>query len=295
MKTLFFTLVCCFSLSGLAKVEVRWMSVASIVLEDEKTVIFIDPMFTRAGVLNWLALSKLRSDEELVKSVLKDNNITKVDALFISHSHFDHSIDAPIVSKLTGGTLYVDQSSERIAKAYKEPKIKTLRIENLKPLQVGEFKITPILREHSPIRTFGFHFLPSPVPADFDFDFYDYHVGDTWLYYIEHPKGKIVIDQGSEPFIDRLKPFTQNADVLIQGIANRINDEAITAGYMDFLKPKVFMPLHFDNFIWRFDPKGGLSTLPQVRYEELMEMMDKKHVGIKMIRPEFGKKFTILE
>lgn len=272
------------------------MSVASVVLEDEKTVIFIDPMFTRAGVLNWLGISKLRSDEELVKSVLKDNTITKVDALFISHSHYDHSIDAPMVAKHTGGTLYVDPNSERIARAYKEPKIKIQRFENLKPLQIGDFKITPILRDHSPIRTFDFHFLPGPVPEDFDFGFYDYHVGDTWLYYIEHPKGKIVIDQGSEPFIDRLKPFTLAADVLIQGVANRLNDEAIVKGYMEFLKPKVFMPLHFDNFIWPFDPKGGLTTLPKVRYQELMGMMDEQHgKSVKLIRPEYGKKVTVLE
>lgn len=272
------------------------MTVASMVIEDEKTVIFIDPMFTRAGVLNWMALSKLRSNEALVQSVLKDNNISKVDALFISHSHFDHSIDAPIVAKLTGGILYVDESSERIAKAYKDPKIKTQRFQNLKTIQVGDFKITPIERVHSEIRTFGIHFLPGPVPADFDFDFYDYNVGNTWLYYIEHPKGKIVIDQGSEPFIERLKPFTQSADVLIQGVANRLNDEAITDGYMNFLKPKVFMPLHFDNFIWPFDPKGSLSTLPNVRYEELMNVMEKKHgKSLKVIRPVYGKKFTLLE
>lgn len=118
----------------MAKVEVRWFTVASLVLEDEETKIFFDPMFTRAGFQHWLNLSELRSDEKLIANVIKANQLEKVDALFASHSHYDHVIDAPMIAKLTGATFYVDGSSERVAKAYKDPKIKTQRIENLKPI-----------------------------------------------------------------------------------------------------------------------------------------------------------------
>ena len=97
---------------ALAKVEVRWFTVASLVLEDEETKIFFDPMFTRAGIQHWLNISDLRSDETLVASVIKEHKLEKVNALFASHSHYDHVIDAPIVSKLTGATFYVDGSSE---------------------------------------------------------------------------------------------------------------------------------------------------------------------------------------
>lgn len=276
---------------AIAAVDVRWFSVTSLVLEDEETKIMFDPMFTRAGIKHWLNLSELRSDEPLVAQVINDNGLEKVDAFFVSHSHFDHVIDAPVMAKLTGGIFYADESNERIVKAYQEPKIKTVRIENLKPIRVGKFTITPIKRTHSPIvRWMNFEYLPGPVPEDFNFGFYDYHMGETWFYYIEHPEGKILVDQGSEPFLDNLKPFTDKVDVVIQGIANRRNDEVILDGYVKALNPKIFIPTHFDNFFFGFDPEAEVSYLPGIKFEDIMEKMKKRFPEKKIINPEYGKK-----
>lgn len=286
-----------FSLSqALAKVEVRWFSVTSLVLEDGETKIMFDPMFTRAGIKHWLKLSVLKSDEELVKQVIKDNGLEKIDAFFASHSHYDHVIDAPTFAKLTGGTFFVDESNERIAKAYKDPKIKTILFANLKPIQIGKFKLTPIKRQHSPVlRWINFEFLPGPVPQDFNFDFYQYHVGETWFYYIEHPEGKILIDQGSEPYLDSLKPFTDRADVVIQGIANRRNDDVILKGYIKALNPKIFIPTHFDNFFFGFDPKAAVSFLPGIKYEDIMGKLKKEYPGKVIVDPVYGKKIELLK
>lgn len=279
-----------------AAVSVRWFSVTSLVLEDEETKIMFDPMFTRAGIKHWLMLSELRSDETLVAEVIKENGLEKINALFASHSHFDHVIDAPTFSKLTGATFYVDESNERIAKAYKEPKIKTSRIENLKPIQVGKFTITPIKRTHSPIiRWMNFEFLPGPVPEDFNFSFYDYHMGETWFYYIEHPEGKILVDQGSEPFLDNLKPFTDKVDVVIQGIANRRNDDVILEGYVKVLNPKIFIPTHFDNFFFGFDPKAEISFLPGIKFEDIMGKLRKANLDKMIVSPEYGKKIELFK
>lgn len=279
-----------------AKVEVRWFSVTSLVLEDGETKIMFDPMFTRAGIKHWLRLSELRSDEELVKQVIKDNGLEKIDALFASHSHFDHVIDAPTFSKLTGGIFYTDASNEIIAKAYQDPAIKTVRFENLKPIQIGKFKVTPIKRQHSPIlRWLNFEYLPGPVPADFNFGFYQYHMGETWFYYIEHPEGKILIDQGSEPYLDNLKPFTDRADVVIQGIANRRNDDVILKGYIKALNPKIFIPTHFDNFFFGFDPKAAVSFLPGIKFEDIMGKLKKEYPDKVIVEPEYGKRIELLK
>jgi L-ascorbate metabolism protein UlaG (beta-lactamase superfamily) len=278
-----------------AKVQVRWFTVASIVLEDEETKIFFDPMFTRAGIKHWLNLSNLRSDEQLITTVIKDNKLEKVDALFASHSHFDHVIDAPIIAKLTGGTFYVDGSSERIARAYKDPKIKTQRIENLKPIKIGKFTITPILRTHSHIRALGITYLHGPVPENFNFGFYDYHMGETWFYYVEHPSGTILVDQGSEPFLNSIQSFTNKVDVVIQGVANRATDEAIINGYIDLLKPSIFIPTHFDNFVFGFDPGSEVSYLPGVRLDVLLEKMKKAHPDKKILYPKYAEKIEIFK
>lgn len=280
---------------ALAKVEVRWFTVASLVLEDEETKIFFDPMFTRAGIQHWLNLADLRSDETLVASVIKEHKLEKVNALFASHSHYDHVIDAPIVSKLTGATFYVDGSSEIVAKAYKDPKIKTERIESLKPIKIGKFTITPILRTHAHIRSLGITYLYGPVREDFDFGFYDYRMGETWFYYVEHPSGNILLDQGSEPFLNSIHSFTNKVDVVIQGVANRPDDEAIVNGYTGALKPSIFIPTHFDNFVFGFNPKSEVSYLPGVKIDELLEKMKKAHPDKKIIFPKYAERIELFK
>jgi len=278
-----------------SKVEVRWFSVASLLLEDGETKILFDPMFTRAGIKHWLFFSKFKSDEVLVAKIIKEHQLENINALFASHSHYDHVIDAPIFSKLTGAMFYVDENSERVAKAYKEQKIKTQRFENFARIQIGKFTIIPIKRTHSPLRLLELNWLPGPVPVDFDFGFYDYKVGDTWFYYIEHPAGNILIDQGSEPFIDRLKPFTSKVDFLIQGIANRSSDDAILKGYIPFLKPSIFIPNHFDNFLFDFDPKAEISYLPGIKMDDLMNKIKKTYPEVNIVMPVFGRRIELMK
>lgn len=296
-KILILTSCLFLSLSQLqAKVEVRWFSVASLLLEDEETQILFDPMFTRAGFKHWLMLSPFKSDAALVSQVLRENNLVKIQGIFASHSHYDHVIDAPEVSRLSGAPFYVDENSHIIAKAYQDPKIQTIRIETDKKIKIGKFTITPIKRKHSPIRLINMEWLPGPVPKDFNFGFYDYHVGDTWFYYIEHPNGKILVDQGSEPFMKEIKIYTDKVDVLIQGIANRSGDEAILEGYTKELQPQMFIPTHFDNFLFGFHPEEKeISYLPGIKMKELMDKMKARHPQVKIEMPVYGQKIEVLK
>src|SRR5690606_24858140 len=113
----------------------------------------------------------------------------------------------------------------------------------LVPIQIGKFKITPFLRTHPSIQLLNYNFLPGQVTSDFNFYFYDYKVGDNWFYLVEHPAGNILIDQGSESFLQKIQSHVQKVDVLIQGIANRKNDEMILEGHLKTFKPRVYIPL----------------------------------------------------
>lgn len=277
-----------------ARVTVKWMTVASVVIDDGKTKLLFDPAWTRPKLKHWLNLDDFMSDEALVQKILKTNHLEKIDAVFSSHSHFDHVMDAPMVSKLSGAVFYTDPSSERIAQAYKSPKIRTIpQIEGRK-IRVGDFLITPLKRDHAQILHL-FFFLPGMVPLRQEgLSFWDYHVGDTWFYLVEHPEGKILVDQGSKPFVDVLKKETDKIDVLIQGVANRKNDEDIVDGYAKTFSPKVFIPLHFDNFFFDFND-GEESFLPGVKLEEILGSMKKAYPQMKVSRPYYGQEIIVLE
>ena len=297
-KTLFFTLMLFTVLaartgSAHAKVTAKWLTVASVAIDDGKTRLLFDPAWTRPGLGHILGWKKLRSDEELVSKILKQNGLDRVDAVFASHSHFDHVIDAPMVSKLAGAVFYTDESSERLAAAYKDKKIRTIGFTPFQKIRVGDFLITPMPRDHSQILHL-FYFLPGPVPEDADLSFWDYHVGDNWFYLIEHPEGNIVIDQGSHPAVDVLKKQTDKVDVIFQGVANRLSDDTIINGYVKAFNPKIVVPLHFDNFFFDFND-GEESDLPGVKLPEFLTNIKKAYPTMKVDKPLYGKTITILE
>jgi L-ascorbate metabolism protein UlaG (beta-lactamase superfamily) len=293
LKTLFFIILALANYKVEAAVTAKWLTVSSIVIDDGKTRLLFDPAWTRPGLKHWLNLSQFKSDEDLVKSILQTNALERIDAVFASHSHFDHVMDAPMVSKLAGAVFYVDESSERIANAYQEKKIRTIKIFPKQTIRVGDFVITPLPRMHSQILHL-FDFLPGQVPKDTNLSFWDYHVGDTWFYLIQHPEITILLDQGSEPNMDTLKPFAQKVDVVFQGIANRKNDEKIIDGYVKELKARQFIPLHFDNFFADFSA-GEEGLLPGIRIDALLEKMKKAHPAVSVDRPLYGKPITLLK
>ena len=295
LKLLILTLLSLMLNQAFARVEMRWLTVASVYLDDGKTRILIDPCFTRPGLMHWLNLEKIKSDEQNIRTILSKYDINKVNALFISHSHFDHSIDATMVAKITGGTLYVDRSSDRIARAYRDSSIKRLMINEMKAIQVGDFKITPIYRDHLPIKPFGVYFMPGEVPKDFDFDLWDYTEGENWMYYVVHPEGTILIDQGGDPRFEKISKFVSKADVLIQGVANRVSDENILNGYVTKLKPKVFLPTHYDNFFLDFKPEEPMVLLPFLKLEALMEKVKVALPSSKVVVPKFNEKIVLFE
>lgn len=293
-KTLFFIFALILtSKSAISAINIRWLTVSSVSIDDGKTRLLFDPAWTRPGWKHWLNLEKLKSDEKLVRSVLEKNQLNRLDAVFASHSHFDHVIDAPMAAKLGNGLFYVDENSERIAKAYNDPLIKTSRFKAEEKIKVGNFTITPLVRQHAKILHL-FPFLPGPVPHDCNLSFFDYHEGNTWFFLVEHPEGTVLVDQGSEAYPEALKKHTKKVDVLLQGLANRKSDESILKGHTKTYRPKVFIPLHFDNFFKDFN--GGEATeLPGMKLDEILGKIKRAYPTMQVNRPSYGKPMTVLE
>lgn len=271
-----------FPLLALSKVEARWLSVTSVYIDDGETRLLFDAAWTRPHFFHWLGISDFKSDEEVVDEVLKGQNITKLSAVFVTHTHFDHCVDAPLVAKKTGSKLFVSKSMLRIARAYKDSAI---RIKKLHPFQMGKFKISMYRRVHADILGL-FEFLPGTVPKDFDFGFYDYKVGESWIYLLEHPEGSILIDTSGDANLKWVAK-DQQVDVIFQGVANRKDNDAILDGYVKALKPTKFIATHFDPFMFGFRP-GPQTAMGNVDFPGLQKSFKDKAPQTEFIIPEYG-------
>jgi len=294
MKLLLAITIILFSLSLSARVNLRVLGVASILIEDENTKVLFDAPFTRPGLFHWLGIQKFKSNRGLVESVIKNHKLKKLDGVFISHSHFDHSVDAPMMAHLTGATLFADSNLKRMASAYKDINPKVTNAKNGEMIQVGHFKITPIEIQHEKI--LGIEFLPGNVPNNFDFDFYDYRVGNTWMYLVEHPAGIIMIAEAEQAHLKDFQAFRadiKKVDVLIQGIS-RNNKKELLDGYLTIFSPKTFIPTHFDNFFISYDHLE-FHHYPWSRFYRTMDWIKIKAPSTKVIMPRLGQVIPILK
>ncbi|MGZ4557674.1 MAG: MBL fold metallo-hydrolase, partial [Mycobacteriaceae bacterium] len=94
------------------------LGVSTILLQDDASAIMTDGFFfSRPGLLKSL-LRPLVSDEEIIAAALSRLGVTSLDALFVTHSHYDHALDAPVVAQRTGAELVGSRSAGQIAAGY---------------------------------------------------------------------------------------------------------------------------------------------------------------------------------
>ncbi|MBY0517838.1 MAG: MBL fold metallo-hydrolase [Bacteriovoracaceae bacterium] len=277
--------------SSHAALEAKWLGVSGISVTDGETTVLFDPVTTKANMFHWILNSVMNPDKEEVKAALKRWNISKADGILISHTHFDHASDVGRVAELTGATVYGGESLKRVA-TFQYPAVNFKYVKNKEPIQVGKFKVTSFLRGHAPIiHLLNWHFLQGEVPKDFKGNFYDYYDGDAWGFYIEHPEGNVLIDQGSH-YNDYYKELAGKVTAFFMGVANKKSLESLVNENIGTIKPKIVIPLHFDIFFLPFEAPASWH-MPGTNVEAVKEKTESTFKEIKFHIPTIGEAIAL--
>ena len=272
-------------LSAIASpLTLRWLGVAGVSITDGKTTLLFDPVFTKPSLFHWIFGSEFRSDPKRVSAGLKMAEINKADAVFSSHEHFDHSVDVAQVSAQTGASIYGGVSLRRLTQA--DPSLKTHfeSITSETPIQIGDFKVIPYQRAHAPIlHGIEWKFLPGEVSESFHFEFYGYREGETWGYRIEHPEGKILLDQGSHSFPPNLR-YAGKTDVYLVGVANKKSFDDLVENNIRAVGARLVIPLHFDVFFLQSESLES-QAMPGTELERISEYFQKNINHSKFLIP----------
>lgn len=227
-------------------VTVRWFGVSAVLISDGKHVLLIDPFFTRpAGLLSLVSNRAIAPDEGLIARSLDAAGVINLDAVLVSHSHFDHSMDAGVVAQRTGAQLLGSGSTANIGRGAGLTEDRIRAIVPGEPMKVGSFTVT-FLRSRHGGATKGWpggditQALTAPATR------LDYRQGGTYSILVQHPRGT-VLHHGSAGYEeDALRSV--KADVVLLGIAMVDDAAAYLRAVPERVGAKRLVPLHWDDF-----------------------------------------------
>ncbi len=263
-------------------VYLRWLGTAAVLISDENTGILIDPYVSRFGIFKVAMGLPLQPDLEAVARCVACLEGINIQAVVVSHSHFDHCLDAPYFARETGSLLIGSESAVNVGKGagLEDRYLRTVSPKQV--IQIGHFSLRWIESAHGPAFLGRVPFpgvidrpLIPPRPAR------DYKLGKTFSIMITHPAGAIV-HHGSAGFIEGMYEGMK-ADVVLLGIAGRSNSGEYLQNVPLQLEAKRVIPIHFDNFFTPLEKK--MKYLPGVKVNEFLTAADRyrNHFKIKMI------------
>jgi L-ascorbate metabolism protein UlaG (beta-lactamase superfamily) len=292
MKILFFIFVL-FPFQAFSQVTFKWLGITGFALSDHQTTIVFDPAITRPGFLDYLPFKTVQTDTTEVDYWMNRCEVKTVQATFINHAHADHVIDAPYVVKKFGGKLFGSSSVVNIGLGQGLSPEQLEEVKQGDKWIIGNFTIRPYLTPHAPhlldIMLMDGHIkTPLASPASV----WDYLVGDTFSYLIEHPNGTILYQAIAK--IHENDPLKNiKADALLLTIVNRSSTESLLEKRILPADPKVIIPLHYDNFFYKMKRQGEIDYFWNVNVNEFKEKMKKKSTS-KVLWPKYCEEVSLL-
>ena len=247
-------------------VSVRFTGTSTLIFSDGETTWMTDGWFSRPSPLA-LAFGRIQPDLEAIERGLDRNGVDALAAVFPLHSHYDHAMDAPEVAKRTGAVLLGSESTANIGRGWGLPETQIEVVTDREPITLGDFTITPIESKHFEFpdpkmaaRALGDPIIEGPLtpPAGA----FDYRVGKTYILYVEHPRGRWII-QGSAGFVDEaLEGYDADLVFLgVGGLGSQTDDyrERYWRESVGRTKPSRVIPIHWDSLT---GPIAGPFTGP---------------------------------
>ena len=273
------------------EVSIHWIGTAGLYVSDGRNGFFIDPFVSRYGLLRVGLGLKLHPREDLVEEWLERVGTREATHVLVSHSHYDHSMDAPAFARKTGAALVGSQSSLHIAEGAGLPADQQVLAEPGVPFQAGDFTITFLESRHGPA-LFGRIPYPGEVEETLEppVSARAYRLGATYSLLIEHPSGTFV-HHGSAGIVPGMFDDI-TADVVLLGIAGRSGTEEYVEDVVDALEAERVVLLHFDNFFVPLDKP--MRQLWSVKFKEFVTTTQAFRPALRLETLPLGERVVLL-
>jgi len=281
-------------------VSLTYLGTAGWQIASGKTVILVDPYFTRAkynspnDAVDPDDPRPLVNNNSIVESdaAAIDAHIQRADYIFLTHSHPDHALDMPYIAKKTGAKVVGTESSANLARAYAIPEKQIQVVKGGEELKFDGFSVRIIPSLHGIFRKGQTPGPPPLIPAGLKapLRFGQHQEGGT-LTYLFTIGGHRIILFGSMNFIESEVAGLRPDIAMIGAMPERNNIDDYTPRLMKaFGDPPLVLPTHWD----RFNVPHTVSQAPAVK--RLQSFLDEIHAvspRTRVIVPEYFQPIAV--
>lgn len=94
--------------------QLTYLGTNTLVIQKGASTVLIDPHFSRPGLMH--LMRKITPNRLRIQTSLEFAQIMKLDGVLLTHTHYDHALDAVEVVQQAGGVLYGSNSAAHLAK-----------------------------------------------------------------------------------------------------------------------------------------------------------------------------------
>src|SRR4029434_8947822 len=193
-------------------VRVTYLGTNGYQFEFKGRALLVDPYFSRVDLLSVALGSRIQSNAARINDGLR-HLATKADAILVTHGHFDHLLDVPVVMAKTRARLIASASSVDLARRAGASSGETVKPGDVR--RIGPWKIRVLSATHD--RLFGKVPFDQPrMQTGAPQRAADWICGERLACLIEVNGQRIYVDSGGTP---AQLPPNQRVDLAILGMA----------------------------------------------------------------------------
>ena len=95
--------------------KITFFGTTTLLFDDGRDQIFFDAHFTRPSIEKYVAGAYVETNTALCDKLIDLHHIDRLRAIFISHTHHDHVMDAPYVANRCRAAIYGSSSAKNVA------------------------------------------------------------------------------------------------------------------------------------------------------------------------------------
>jgi L-ascorbate metabolism protein UlaG (beta-lactamase superfamily) len=268
-----------------SEVTLRWLGVAGFELAAGGRVILVDPYLTRISFFHQWA-GKVRPDELLIRRTLPCCN-----AILISHSHYDHLMDAPVIATATGAHVYGSANTCELLRTLGVPRDSVHEVGPGSGMSVDGIAVEVHEAAHPPLPAFR----PGPLAPRLQppLSARRYRMDVTLSYRITAGGTRFLTDPG------RVPPEPLPAEVLF--LAPHMAQASIEA-LLGLVKPRLVIPTHWDN-MWKplreplqpalYPPRMAFPPIGRIDVSRFRRIVEELADGTRVFIPERLEAYTL--